>query len=124
MAKDARVTSAISHWLPRFVSNGVLLADFEDVTGGLERWEDWCAAWSRRAAVHEAAAQSMARPAPRLERPAPRSGGLAKGFVLGVLAAAAIGAALWFSGALESAPASAPATLVTAPAKAPAPAGR
>jgi len=53
VAKDARVASAISHWLPRFVSNGVLLADFEDVTSALERWEDWCAAWSRRAAVHE-----------------------------------------------------------------------
>ena len=53
MAKDPRVTSAISHWAPRFVSNGVLLADFEDVTGSLERWEDWCAAWSARATVHE-----------------------------------------------------------------------
>ncbi|MCD6041396.1 MAG: protein of unknown function hydrolase family protein [Burkholderiales bacterium] len=53
MAKDPRVTSAISHWAPRFVSNGVLLADFEDVTGSLERWEDWCAAWSARAKVHE-----------------------------------------------------------------------
>jgi 2,6-dihydroxypseudooxynicotine hydrolase len=52
-AKDPRVASAISHWAPRFVSNGVLLADFEDVTGGLERWEDWCSAWSKRAAVHE-----------------------------------------------------------------------
>ena len=31
--KDSRVTSAISHWAPRFVSNGVLLADFEEVTG-------------------------------------------------------------------------------------------
>ncbi|HVJ25673.1 MAG TPA: alpha/beta fold hydrolase [Burkholderiales bacterium] len=51
---DARVSSAISHWAPRFVSNGVLLADFEDVTKSLERWEDWCAAWSARAAVHEA----------------------------------------------------------------------
>jgi 2,6-dihydroxypseudooxynicotine hydrolase len=51
--KDARVQSAISHWLPRFVSNGVLLADFEDVTGALERWEDWCRAWCERAAVHE-----------------------------------------------------------------------
>jgi 2,6-dihydroxypseudooxynicotine hydrolase len=51
--KDAKVQSAISHWAPRFVSNGVLLADFEEVTGGLERWGDWCAAWSRRAAVHE-----------------------------------------------------------------------
>jgi pimeloyl-ACP methyl ester carboxylesterase len=53
MAKDPRVESAISHWAPRFVSNGVLLADFEDVTKSLERWEDWCAAWSARARVHE-----------------------------------------------------------------------
>jgi len=53
MAKDAKVQSAISHWAPRFVSNGVLLADFEDVTGKLERWEDWCAAWSARARIHE-----------------------------------------------------------------------
>ena len=51
---DPRVASAISHWAPRFVSNGVLLADFEDVTKSLTRWEDWCAAWSARAAVHEA----------------------------------------------------------------------
>ena len=51
--KDARVTSAIAHWAPRFVSNGVILADFEEVTGSLERWEDWCAAWSARAKVHE-----------------------------------------------------------------------
>ena len=53
MAQDPRVASAISHWAPRFVSNGVLLADFEDVTNSLERWEDWCAAWSARAKVHE-----------------------------------------------------------------------
>ena len=50
--KDTRVQSAISHWLPRFVSNGVLLADFEEVTASLERWEDWCEAWSRRAEMH------------------------------------------------------------------------
>lgn len=52
-SKDPRVVSAISHWAPRFLSNGVLLADFEDVTGSLERWEDWCAAWSARARLHE-----------------------------------------------------------------------
>ena len=51
--KDARISSAISHWAPRFVSNGVLLADFEEVTASLARWEDWCAAWSARAQVHE-----------------------------------------------------------------------
>jgi len=54
MAKDSKVASAISHWAPRFVSNGVLLADFEEVTASLDRWEDWCAAWSKRAAMHEA----------------------------------------------------------------------
>ena len=36
MAQDPRVASAISHWAPRFVSNGVLLADFEEVTASLE----------------------------------------------------------------------------------------
>jgi 2,6-dihydroxypseudooxynicotine hydrolase len=50
---DARVQSAIEHWAPRFVSNGVPLTDFQEVTAGVERWEDWCAAWSARAAVHE-----------------------------------------------------------------------
>jgi len=50
---DALVQSAISHWAPRFVSNGVPLTDFEEVTRGLERWDDWCRAWSARAAVHE-----------------------------------------------------------------------
>ena len=50
--KDAKVQSAISHWAPRFVSNGVMLADFEEVTGKLERWEDWCEAWSKRAELH------------------------------------------------------------------------
>jgi 2,6-dihydroxypseudooxynicotine hydrolase len=52
--QDARVVSAIAHWAPRFVSNGVPLTDFEEVTAGIERWEDWCRAWSQRAAVHEA----------------------------------------------------------------------
>lgn len=50
---DDKVASAISHWAPRFVSNGVMLADFEEVTGSIRRWEDWCAAWSARAKLHE-----------------------------------------------------------------------
>jgi len=50
---DARVQSAINHWAPRFVANGVPLTDFQEVTGGIERWADWCAAWCARAAVHE-----------------------------------------------------------------------
>jgi 2,6-dihydroxypseudooxynicotine hydrolase len=51
--KDPRVQSAISHWAPRFVANGVPLSDFEQVTASCERWEDWCSAWSARAAQHE-----------------------------------------------------------------------
>lgn len=51
---DPRVKSAIAHWAPRFVSNGVPLTDFQEVTASLDRWEDWCRAWSKRAAVHEA----------------------------------------------------------------------
>lgn len=54
MAPDPRVETAIAHWLPRFISNGVALADFQEVTAGIARWEDWCRAWSARAAVHEA----------------------------------------------------------------------
>ncbi|HEV7800540.1 MAG TPA: alpha/beta fold hydrolase, partial [Burkholderiales bacterium] len=51
--RDARVEAAIAHWAPRFVANGVPLSDFQEVTGEVERWDDWCAAWSKRAAVHE-----------------------------------------------------------------------
>jgi 2,6-dihydroxypseudooxynicotine hydrolase len=54
MAQDASVESAIAHWAPRFVSNGVVLADFQEVTAGLESWDDWCRAWSARASLHEA----------------------------------------------------------------------
>jgi pimeloyl-ACP methyl ester carboxylesterase len=50
---DARVAAAIQHWAPRFVTNGVALSDFEDVTGTIASWNDWCAAWSKCAAVHE-----------------------------------------------------------------------
>ena len=51
--KDSRVEAAISHWAPRFVINGVPLTDFQEVTASVERWEDWCSAWSARAAIHE-----------------------------------------------------------------------
>ena len=50
---DERVTTAISNWAPRFTTNGVTAGDFARITAGLERWEDWCAAWSAVAAEHE-----------------------------------------------------------------------
>ena len=50
---DPRVTSAIGHWAARFVANGVVLTDFEEVTKSVATWDDWCRAWCERAAVHE-----------------------------------------------------------------------
>ena len=43
----------VSHWAPRFTTNGVTAGDFERITGRLENWADWCAAWSAVAAEHE-----------------------------------------------------------------------
>src|SRR5262252_3962331 len=51
--RDPRVAAAISHWGARFVANGVTLTDFEEVTASIAAWDDWCGAWSARAAVHE-----------------------------------------------------------------------
>jgi dipeptidyl aminopeptidase/acylaminoacyl peptidase len=51
---DELVASAVSHWGPRFTVNGVTVADFERVTGGIERWSDWCSAWVAAGAAHEA----------------------------------------------------------------------
>jgi dipeptidyl aminopeptidase/acylaminoacyl peptidase len=51
---DPIVQSAIAHWGPRFVANGVALTDFEEVTASVVKWDDWCRAWSNRAAQHEA----------------------------------------------------------------------
>ena len=50
---DERVAMAISHWAPRFTTNGVTAGDFDRITGSLQRWADWCAAWSAVAAEHE-----------------------------------------------------------------------
>src|ERR1700761_1985004 len=49
---DQKIKHAVN-WLARFTVNGIPAADFSDVVGSLARWEDWCAAWSERAAVHE-----------------------------------------------------------------------
>jgi dipeptidyl aminopeptidase/acylaminoacyl peptidase len=51
---DERVASAIAHWAPRFTMNGVTVSDFQRITGQVERWEDWCAAWSAVGDEHEA----------------------------------------------------------------------
>ena len=51
---DERLVVAIANWGPRFTANGVDASDFAEVTASIDRWEQWCAAWSRCGAEHEA----------------------------------------------------------------------
>jgi 2,6-dihydroxypseudooxynicotine hydrolase len=50
--KDPRVTSAAQHWAHRMVTNGVPLADFQDVTGGITTWDQWLPAWVEKGDMH------------------------------------------------------------------------
>lgn len=59
--RDPLVSSAIAHWAPRFVANGVPMSDFHQVTADLHQWGDWCAAWSERGVIHEALARTALR---------------------------------------------------------------
>lgn len=52
MTVDERIQAAIDHWAPRFVANGVDLNDFQRIVAGIERWDEWCAAWSECGATH------------------------------------------------------------------------
>ena len=58
MARDNVIETVVRNWAQRFISNGVPLFDYQEVTDGLEAWDDWCAAWSARAAEHEAAGRA------------------------------------------------------------------
>jgi 2,6-dihydroxypseudooxynicotine hydrolase len=49
---DPRLHHALN-WEARFTVNGVAASDFHDVLNSLTSWDDWCRAWSARAAVHE-----------------------------------------------------------------------
>src|SRR5882672_1538423 len=50
---DDRLATAISHWAPRFTTNGVSASDLERITARLDSWDDWCQVWSSVAAEHE-----------------------------------------------------------------------
>ena len=52
--QDPKLAMAMAHWSHRCISNGVILADFQDITAAVKTWDDWCAVWSERAALHEA----------------------------------------------------------------------
>ena len=54
MARDPRIDIVIRNFRPRFMTSGVPLADFEDATDGLEKWEDWLPRWAARGEIHEA----------------------------------------------------------------------
>jgi dienelactone hydrolase len=49
---DALLEAAILNWEPRFTVNGVDANDYARITKGLDRWDDWCAAWSTGAETH------------------------------------------------------------------------
>ncbi len=57
MARDESVQSAIDNWAPRFIANGIDYNDFQRVTNSVERWDDWCSAWSECGALHEGMAE-------------------------------------------------------------------
>src|ERR1700693_55055 len=46
MSSDPLLKAAIAHWGPRFVANGVVLTDFEEVTGSLTSYNCWGPGWS------------------------------------------------------------------------------
>ena len=58
--------AAIDHWAPRFVQAGVDYSDFVATTAGVERWEDWHAAWCRNGDVHAGLAEEAAAKGRRL----------------------------------------------------------
>ncbi len=62
---DPRIAAAAAHWSHRMVANGVPLADFQDVTGSISHWDEWCPAWVAPGKVHDglgAAAEAEGRP--------------------------------------------------------------
>ena len=49
---DAKIEAAKAHWSGRMVSNGMPLADFQDVTTQTKNWDDWCTALSEKGDMH------------------------------------------------------------------------
>lgn len=50
--RDPRIETAIAFWAPRFISHGIAMGDFREVTNDLVSYDEWCGAWSDRGAVH------------------------------------------------------------------------
>jgi dienelactone hydrolase len=58
---DERVAIAWRTWRPRFIANGVPLADVEAVEARVRHWDDWCQGWVERARMHEDLARRAMR---------------------------------------------------------------
>ncbi|MGC8480337.1 MAG: alpha/beta hydrolase family protein [Acidimicrobiales bacterium] len=50
---DHLVQSAIDHWGPRFIQNGIDASDFTQITRTIDKWDDWCRTWSEAGTRHE-----------------------------------------------------------------------
>lgn len=53
LERDPRIVAAAAHWSHRMVTNGVPLADFQDVTNNIHSWDEWCSAWCERGSIHD-----------------------------------------------------------------------
>ncbi len=53
---DKRILAAKSHWSGRMVTNGVPLADFQDILNSVTEWKDWCRKWSEKGDFHRSLA--------------------------------------------------------------------
>lgn len=54
--QDQDVRTAVAHWGPRMIQNGVDYNDFVAVTGRTRTWADWLGEWERAADGHAALA--------------------------------------------------------------------
>ena len=50
---DVKLQVARASWGPRYTAAGIPSADFQEVSNSIDKWADWCRAWSERGAVHE-----------------------------------------------------------------------
>jgi pimeloyl-ACP methyl ester carboxylesterase len=49
---DADIEAAITHWAPRFITQGVDANDFNRITKSLNHWADWLDAWCANGDMH------------------------------------------------------------------------
>ena len=50
--RDPLVETAMAHWAPRMIQNGVDYNDFVRTTARTQTWDDWLPEWSRTADEH------------------------------------------------------------------------